>query len=492
VAKLRTSSLALVAVPVFAVSIVALPAGCVDRESQRIAKMTAALDADRAVAVTTARAVEREFTQTVELTGVLSVDGEAEVAAEQSGRLTRVLVAEGQSVTAGQVVAVLDVPALRAQERQARAQIATAEAQIARADRTARLTPDRSAAQTRAAEQEARAAEAELSRVRRGARPEEIRQAEADVDVARTNLANAERQLGRREYLGREGVVAGAEVDRARTERNVAVAQLRKAEQALALLRNGPRREEIAAAAARAAQAQENARAARAAARLDATLRDDAVVARTGREAARAQLAQALDALARTVVRAPISGTVLGRPPKAGGFANAGASLFRIVGGQTAFFEADVAQQDVERLRIGTPASVTMDGVVPGEIPARLVSVSPQAERAGRVLRVRLSLRRPATWRPGMYGRAVLTLRRSRGVAVPLAAIDRSDTGTKVARVAENRLRWVPVRISAEQGEWAEVSGIPPGTVVAVAGQSGLEDGTVVSTEIGKPSRGQK
>jgi RND family efflux transporter MFP subunit len=460
-------------------------AGCVDRNSQQLAQKTAKLDSDRSVAVTATTAVERSFEENLELTGALTVDAQVDIAPEASGRLAEILVKEGQSVVPGQLLAVLDVQALRAQEVQAKAQIAVTDAQIALAEETARLTPERTRAQARAAAEEIVAAEADLERLRRGPHPEEIRQAESDVEAARANFDNARRQFERREVLGREGVVPLADVDRARAERDAMAAQLRRAEQALTLLKKGTRAEEVAAGAARLRQARENARAAQASVQIDGALRSETQVARANRRSALAQLEQARDALNRTVVRAPVKGVVYGRPPAAGSFALAGTALFRLVGGESAFFEADLSQQDLVKIKPGQPAVVSLEGVIPTSAIGKVASISPIGEKAGRLFRVRVSVPRLVEWRPGMYGRAVVTLRRSRGVGVPVESVQISDGTARVALIESGRLRWVPVKHDALDGEIVRVTGVPVGASVAVRGQNGLGDGTQVELQEG-------
>src|SRR6185369_603963 len=87
----------------------------------------------------------------IEATGTLEVI-EVGVSATVSGRVDRVLVIEGQSVHAGDTLAILTQPTLSAEQRQ------------------------------RAAT--ARAARAALDELQHGSRPEELRRAQADLSAA--------------------------------------------------------------------------------------------------------------------------------------------------------------------------------------------------------------------------------------------------------------------------------------------------------------------
>src|SRR5262249_62033202 len=87
---------------------------------------------------------------------------------------------------------------------------------------------------------------------------EEARRGRATLASAKAQVDWAEKNLDRLEELLKNSVVAAAEVDKARADRDDAVARRDAAEQALALLEKGSRHEEVTAAreAATAARAQ--------------------------------------------------------------------------------------------------------------------------------------------------------------------------------------------------------------------------------------------
>jgi len=162
---------------------------------------------------------------------------DVQVAPQVGGRLVDLRVAEGDRVRAGDVLAALD----------------TADAELA-------------LARVRADEQQA---QAQLRLLQAGARPEDIRQAEAqsagaraDVGAATAELASAEADVERFESLLAANSGSRKQRDDAVTRRDVAKERLqgakdrvRAAEENLARLRAGARREEIDAARARVAAA---------------------------------------------------------------------------------------------------------------------------------------------------------------------------------------------------------------------------------------------
>ncbi len=120
------------------------------------------------------------------------------------------------------------------------------------------LEPLRTAAQLEALQAQSRQAGDALQELEHGPRAEEIGQARATLAAARSQAADASAYLGRLQPLGRQQLVAAADVDRARAAAGNAQGAVRAAEQALLALERGTRVEQVAQgqAALQAAQAQ--------------------------------------------------------------------------------------------------------------------------------------------------------------------------------------------------------------------------------------------
>ncbi|WBU53023.1 HlyD family efflux transporter periplasmic adaptor subunit [Paracoccus sp. SCSIO 75233] len=164
---------------------------------------------------------QRETTQADELTFYGNVDiRQVALAFEGSGRILAINVEEGDRVTSGQVLGVLDTQTL---ELQAKAQEATVEAQ-------------RQA----------------LLKLRNGSRPEEIAQARAQLASAEASSLLAEQELSRATRLwdSRSGAASQQSVDEAEAKSQAAKAAVDQAEAALEMAEAGARPEDISAAAA--------------------------------------------------------------------------------------------------------------------------------------------------------------------------------------------------------------------------------------------------
>ena len=140
---------------------------------------------------------------------------------------------------------------------------------VAQGALVARLDDTRLQSEAAAAEADAGRLRAVLAEQRAGARVEELDEARARVRQAQSQLKDARQQLERIRTMRTRGLVAEAELDRARNAQETRAAELSAAQARLALLQQGTRAESIAQteAAIAAAEARRDA-AARNASRL--------------------------------------------------------------------------------------------------------------------------------------------------------------------------------------------------------------------------------
>ena len=143
---------------------------------------------------------------------------EADLAFNIGGRIDRMLVQEGDKVERGQKLATLEAATYDAQAKSARAVLD--------------------------------AQKAALDRLLAGSRPEEIKEARANVQAIIADLEDARSNLQRAEKLVTNDFVARQTVDNYRARTMVLESQLNAAEQRLSLAVQGPRNEDIAEARA--------------------------------------------------------------------------------------------------------------------------------------------------------------------------------------------------------------------------------------------------
>src|SRR5262245_8451247 len=139
------------------------------------------------------------------------------VGSKVGGRITHVLVHEGDRVEANQLLVVFDSAELEATLLQAQGRVDGARANLAKSVRG--LRPG-GVAEARAASE--------------GFREAELAQARADLERGRSDEANAERELGRTERLAEARVVPQQELDNARDRYRAERARVQSYESAVA------------------------------------------------------------------------------------------------------------------------------------------------------------------------------------------------------------------------------------------------------------------
>lgn len=228
-----------------------------------------------------------------------TVEGtEADLGFQVPGRVVQVVPQEGDAVTHGQELARLD----------------TAELGAARAAAAAQLS----------------AARARLTEMEQGARPEEIAQAEAAVRSARQRAQDARRNAERAQRLFEGGAVSQQALDNATTTRDVAEAALDQAQQALALVRAGPREEVVRAQRAMVRQA-------------------------------RANLERSRAALDNAVIHAPFSGVVTVRHREPGETVGPGAPVVTLLDPNDRWVKIYVRENEVGGVHLGQKATIASD-----------------------------------------------------------------------------------------------------------------------------------
>lgn len=241
------------------------------------------------------------------------------LAFEGSGRVAQVDAEEGDRVQPGQVLAVLDT-------------------------RTLALQADQAAAQLRVQEEN-------LRRLKNGARPAEIAQARSRLAAAQADAQRARREQARLERIATAsaGAVSVQDVDRARSAARVAQAAVKERQDALALVQEGARREEIDAA--------------------------DAQVA-----AARAQLALLLHQLEQGDLRAPVAAVVRSRLLEPGDMASPQRPVLALAVTSPKWARIYVDESSLGQVKPGQAAQLSVDSMSGRTLAGKIGYISSVAE----------------------------------------------------------------------------------------------------------------
>ncbi len=264
-----------------------------------------------------------------------------------------------------------------------------------------------------------------------------VARTEANLDLARANLALAEADLGRGSTLHEGGVISQQELDQWHNKAEVA----------------------------RATVAQ-----------------------------VLAELAQAKVNLEYTTLRAPTDGVVLAKLKEVGeiavpgGFAGSG-DLIRIANLNDIRAEVDVNEADLNRVHMGQPAEVTPDAYPDAHYAAEVVKLYPQVDRQKGTLKIEVHIPKPdARLLPDMSARiAFLSEPPPAGqkdapvVLAPVAALRRDERGDSFVWVVnDGHVHRTRVETAGNIGERVRIASGLKGGEAIVLGDPPLRDGQKV------------
>jgi HlyD family secretion protein len=254
--------------------------------------------------------------------GVIQASGtveatEADLGFQLAGRVAEVVPQEGDVVSGGQELARLDLADQEAARSAAQAQVD--------------------------------AAEARLSELKRGARPEELAQSEAVARAAAERSDDALRDAERTRRLFEGGAVSRQALDKVETALQVAEAARDQADEALAMVRRGPRAETIRA--------------------------QEAVV-----DQAKANLARAEAMLANGVIAAPFPGRITVRHREPGETVAPGAPVLTLLDPEDRWVRIYVREDQIGAVQVGMAATIFSDTYPDKTYPGEVAFIGSEAE----------------------------------------------------------------------------------------------------------------
>jgi len=477
-----------------------LSSGCVDRQAQKESKATEQIVNNPVKSVNVQAAKTDTVTEDVEVTGDVTASDDTTIGSKQNNRVVNVLVKDGDTVSKGELLATMDDTSAQAQLRQAQAQVATAVAamasarsQLAQATQNLVVGPHRSTVAVLLARAQVDASKHGLDKVVNGARPEERRQAVANMESAKANLDLQQKQLERTKKLVDEGALSGQSYDTQKASYDQALAQYKSAQEAVNINQNGSRPEDIDSAKAQLQQAIEGLKNAEDQKKLDPLLKDQVDAANAQIESARAQLESARaqiqianQAIADTKVYAPFAGRVSGRPIQAGAVAGANTAIVRIVSSEGIYFNGQIPSNNIDKIATGMPVRIHVDGLPNDLSSGKIVGVNPLADSVGRLFSVRVQIdSSPAALKPGMFARGTVAIRTIHdAVVVPTVAIQSRGDERYVFIVVGDKAKQVKVITGLTKDDLTQIkSGLSAGANVVISGQEDLVDGSKVSVK---------
>jgi HlyD family secretion protein len=351
-----------------------------------------------------------------------------------TGRVAWIGVEKGDKVKEGQILVRLEEQEFRALYEQARGAVESAKARLLQNEH--------------------------------GSRPEEVEQADHNMAEARATTVNDKLNLDRTRDLYAQGVASKQSLDDASAKYEASRQRMNSLERAFQLVQLGPRSEEVLRARGDLLQAE-------------------------------GQMAYAKAQLDATVIRAPVSGTILERTAEKGELVTAqfasGAeggprgSVVALADLNDIQVELDIAQDDFAKLSPKQEGVVTLDAFKDRSYKGEIAEMSPEANRQKATVQVKVQILQPDSYlRPEMNAtvqfKAKLNDERAVGgkrsfVFVPTAAL-RDKDGKKFVMLAFNgKALRREVRVQGQRSGGYLVDSLVGGESVITAGPTDLQDG---------------
>ena len=369
-------------------------------------------------------------------TGYIVAHHKINVNSKVTGRLAWIGVEKGDKVKEGQVLVRLEDEEFRAQYEQARGAVENAKAY--------------------------------LEELQNGSRPQEIQQAQHNLDEARATAANDKITLDRTKQLVAQGVLSKQALDDAVGKYDASQQRMNSLQQAFTLAKIGPRPEELARA--RGALIQAEGQAAYAKSQLDAT-----------------------------VIRAPVSGTILERKAEKGELVTStfasGAeggpqgSVVALADLNDLQVELDIAQDDFARLKPRQKAIVTVDAFPDRKYDGYIAEISPEANRQKATVQVKVQIEKPDQYlRPDMNSTVKFLAdedksasRQQTGAVVPTSAVVDRDGKKVVFLVFQGKAMRREVHVLGPRSGGFLVDGLVGGESIVTGPPETLKDGQKIT-----------
>ena len=355
-----------------------------------------------------------------------------DVSSKVVGKVAWVGVEKGDQVHEGQVVVRLEDTEYTAQLKQAQANVAVLKAR--------------------------------LRELETGSRPQEIDAARAAMDQAQANFQNADITLRRTKGMFQEQIASQSQLDAAQMQYDVTRNQLESARKNYELVKIGPRIEEIEYARAQVAQAE-----------------------------AAVEYAQTM--LDSTLIRAPVTGTILERlvekgemvsTMNLGGTGGVKASVVSVADLNDLQAQLDINQNDFSRISPAQQCTVTADAYPDRVYQGVVAEIAPEANRQKATIEVRVKILHPDAYlRPEMNAHVSFLAAADNQkpsareiITIPRAATTQKDGKSVVFVIDGSHARLREIQVGRDLGDRLEVvDGLSPNDRIVVRGVEGLTPG---------------
>src|SRR5262245_48088295 len=331
---------------------------------------------------------------------------EATVSAKTAGRVRDIRVREGNSVRAGDVIAMLDDDQVRAREDAAKSAVQQAEARVRSSQQQISVLRAQEHSSSISVDQSKIDSEGRVNQARAQVAAAEaaLAQARAANNQAKYDYENQSKLAKDGDLSERQGMLAKSNLEATTAAVNAAEEQVKAARGAYNAQLAALKTPAILTSQTLSIQEQIN------------KAQSEIAAAMADAEKARAQLREAEANRADLQIVAPFDGTITVRSVEPGEVINPGTAIVTLVNLQELYLRVFVPIAEIDRVRIGQPARIYLDSQPDRAIEATVSRIDPDAaftpentyyreDRVRQVVGVKLSIKNSdGSAKPGVPG----------------------------------------------------------------------------------------
>ncbi|OFW47812.1 MAG: hypothetical protein A2163_06260 [Actinobacteria bacterium RBG_13_35_12] len=373
------------------------------------------------IPVRTALVEKGEVNSFLKVTGVVEANETVRVTSEIMGQVKEVKVKDGEEVNKGDILIALG-------DEQIKIQVAQAQATLD-------------------------SIQASSDKIKSGARPQEIKQAESALLQAKMNRDSVEENYLRMEKLFSQKAISEQQYEQAKNQYKMADVQYQSAQESYGLVIEGAGEQDIKSVEAQVRQAK-------------------------------AVLDMAKYQLSNAKIIAPIGGRVTSIAVSSGEMVAPSLPLLSIIDVSRIFVKVGISEKDISKIKEGQTVHLEIDAFPEEKFRGEVVSKGVAVDQISKTLEVKIEILQPDTDIPvGVFARGdILVKTNQNALIIPSSALSRKkDRGIYVYVIEEGIARQKEVVLGIIQDERVEIlDGLSEEEEIVVLGNQELKDGLKV------------
>ena len=373
------------------------------------------------IPVRTALVEKGEVNSFLKVTGVVEANETVRVTSEIMGQAKEVKVKNGEEVNKGDILIALG-------DEQIKIQVAQAQATLD-------------------------SIQASSDKIKSGARPQEIKQAESALLQAKMNRDSVEENYLRMEKLFSEKAISEQQYEQAKNQYEIADVQYQSAQESYELVIEGAAEEDIKSVEAQVRQTK-------------------------------AALDMAKYQLKNTQITAPISGKVTSITVSSGEMVSPSVPLLSIIDVSRIFVKVGISEKDISKIKEGQTVHLEIDAFPEEKFQGEVVSKGVAVDQMSKTLEVKIEILQSEVDIPiGVFARGDILVKTNQdALIIPSSALTRKKDGIYVYVIEEGIARQKEVVLGIIQDERVEIlDGLSEEEEIVVLGNQELEDGLKVN-----------